>query len=115
MDLIKLEKAFDDFSKLKNIDFSILYADLYGNSPSSTWGEINSIYSEKSKGIFLKEWFKSKINNEGPKNIESMSKAVIAHRLDENLAKEFYRIFSKYYDISPQEWNNDECFILIEK
>lgn len=115
MDLIKLEKAFDEFSKLKNIDFSILYADLYGNSPSSTWGGINSIYSEKSKGIFLKEWFKSKINNEGPKDIQSMEKAVIAHRLDENLAKEFYRIFSKYYDISPQEWNDDECFILIEK
>lgn len=115
MNYQKLRECFSSFKDVKGVDFSILSADNYGPSPSSTWGEINNIYSDNSKGIYLKHWFKTSLNNEGPKDINSIDKAYIAHRLDNNLAKDFYKIFSKYYNISPKEWDDNKCFILIEK
>lgn len=113
MNYRKLRECFSEFKRVKGVDFSIYNADRYGDCNSCVWGEIGDTFGTgTSKGIWRKHWLHGM--NKG-KPVRELDSIYIAHRLDENLAKEFYRIFSKYYEIGPEEWDDNECFILIEK
>lgn len=112
MILQKLRECFSTFKDVKGVDFSIYNSDRYGDCNSCVWCEISDVHGEDSKGIWRK--YRLKGMNKG-KPIKELDHIYIAHRLDENLAKEFYRVFSKYYEIGPEEWDDNECFILIEK
>lgn len=112
MNYRKLRECFSEFKRTKGVDFSIYNSDRYGDSISCVWGVISDVHGEDSKGIWRKYWLKG-MNKRKP--IKELDHIYIAHRLDENLVKEFYRVFSKYYEIGPEEWDDNECFILREK
>ena len=111
LDLVLLQKCFEDFKNVDGVDYSIFNTDEYGDCTSCVNHHLCMEYGEESKGIFLKHWTEG-MNGCDLKNIE---KFYIAHDLNAELGGELYKIFSKHFDVLPKDYDESKCYEIAKK
>lgn len=106
-----LEKCFEEFEKVEGISYSIFDTDDYGDCSTCVNYEICRQYGKDSKGIFLKFWTEG-MNAD---SFDKTDRVFIAHDITEAQAENIYKIFGKYFEVYPQQYNRTECFELVNK
>ncbi|MBQ3421931.1 MAG: hypothetical protein IJH34_09730 [Romboutsia sp.] len=108
-----LEKAFEKFSKVPNVDYAIINTDNWGDCNTCVNYELSKKFGVNSKGIYLKHWQTGM--NKADEDISSLKNIYVAHDINKELAESFYDIFSKYFSVEPKKYSPTKAFQLIDK
>lgn len=111
----KLKDAFREYKSKAKVDFAIIRPDRLGDCQSCFWYAAGKKYGDNCHGIFVKHWMHGMNRDWGGKDIDDLDKVFIGHALTEEQAKIFYEVFGKYYNVTPEAYDEDKCFTLTEE
>ena len=114
MDKKMLQETFREWKKISGARYAITNPDGLGDCPSCVNAALADKYGMDSKGIFAKHWTRG-MNGDYPIDDKRIDHVYIGHDIDEEMAKAFYEVFGKNYNIVPAEYDPSYCFILYEK
>lgn len=120
MDKKMLQNTFKEWKKVSGARYAITNPDSLGDCQSCVNYALCEKYGEDSKGIFAKHWNRGMngsipLDSKDKRGDDRIKSVYIAHDIDEEMAKTFYEVFGKNYNILPAEYDPYKCFKLYEK